>query len=151
MIVLTAMAITAAIGCNSSVEENHQEEKHSEMKHSEDEGEVEKTHSISLNNGEKWQINEEMRPYLTTSDSLLNDFEIQEDDHKRLAEVLTENNNKLIKSCSMQGKSHDELHKWLHPHISLVKKLSTVESKREAEMIVEELKASNDTFEIYFQ
>lgn len=107
------------------------------------------THTIQLNDGQKWQVNAEMTPFIVTGEKILNEY--QGDDYKSLASQLKEQNNKLIKSCTMKGKSHDELHKWLHPHLEMVNALSNAESEEKANEIVSELKKSFETYHTYFE
>jgi hypothetical protein len=51
----------------------------------------------------------------------------------------------------MEGKAHDELHKWLLPYIDLVDKLNKTKNIDEAISIYEEIKISYKTFNIYFE
>ncbi|MFD2697019.1 hypothetical protein ACFSQ0_03370 [Mesonia sediminis] len=107
---------------------------------------------INLNNGEKWQVNAEMKPHIKKGNELLTDFMAAKNkDYKNLAENLKTQNNRLIKSCTMKGESHDELHKWLHPHIELIEKLSKAENNEEAEAIIFKLQKSFENYEHYFQ
>lgn len=57
----------------------------------------------------------------------------------------------LIGSCTMQGESHDELHKWLHPHIALIKKLEDAKDPKVAEVIVGQIEQSFQTYQNYFE
>lgn len=108
--------------------------------------------TIKLNQNEKWLINEEMKPFITDSESILTDYITQgTDDYKALATQLKENNSKLIKSCTMQGESHDELHKWLHPHMDLIAALEKAANIETAQQTVNQLKESFITFNTYFQ
>lgn len=107
---------------------------------------------LELNDGQKWLVNEEMKPHVLAGSHLVNQFlENEDDDFKRLVQELTEQNNQLIESCTMKGKSHDELHKWLHPHLEMTKKLDQVNDTDEAKDIVQELKKSYTTYDEYFQ
>lgn len=107
---------------------------------------------INLNNGEKWQVNAEMKPHIKKGNELLTGFMAAKNkDYKNLAENLKTQNNRLIKSCTMKGESHDELHKWLHPHIELIEKLSKAENNEEAEAIIFKLQKSFENYEHYFQ
>src|SRR5690606_19644238 len=103
----------------------------------------ESSEAIELNNNEKWIVNEEMKPYVMKGEELVNSY-IQDSrtDHKALAEQLKEQNNQLIKSCTMKGKSHDELHKWLHPHLEMVKELENETDVARANEIVLQLQGS---------
>lgn len=113
--------------------------------HSEDTG-------LELNNGQKWKVNQEMKPHIEHGRLLLIAF-LKEDgaDHRQLADDLQEQNSKLIKSCTMDGASHDELHKWLHPHLELVKELKQAETEAEVSEITDQLEASYGLYDQYFQ
>lgn len=107
---------------------------------------------IVLINGEKWQINEEMKPFLEKGSELVTEYVKNNDtDYKKLATALKDQNSQLIKSCTMQGQSHDELHKWLHPHLDLVKSLENETDPAEAQKIVAQLELSYQNFHHYFQ
>lgn len=108
--------------------------------------------TVSLNNGEKWVVNEEMKPHLHEAKDILNLYTAsQSEDYKTLAAQLKEKNSGLIKSCTMEGESHDELHKWLHPHMELIESLSKAESTEEANEIIADLQASFSSYDQYFQ
>ena len=134
--------------CNNTTEKSttHQEtENHAE--HRQDES----SESIELNNGEKWLVNEEMKPFVMKGEELVNSY-IQDNqtDYKALAQQLIEQNNQLIKSCTMNGKSHDELHKWLHPHLEIVNALEEEKDAAKANEIVLQLQKSYQDYHQYF-
>lgn len=107
---------------------------------------------IELNNGEKWMINDEMKPFIAQGEAALNDYiSSGSTDYKALASKLKDADSKLISSCTMDGKSHDELHKWLHPHLELVNELDASQNEQEANNVVQKLKKSYENFWIYFQ
>lgn len=110
------------------------------------------TGTIQLNNGEKWAVNAEMKPHIEQGIQILNDYLAQKgSDHKMLAADLKAQNDQLIKSCTMKGKSHDELHKWLHPHMALVEKLAETSDQKQAESTITALEQSFKTYQNYFQ
>lgn len=104
---------------------------------------------LTLNNGEKWKVNEEMMPFILDSEQLV--LEFNDGDYSVLADHLMELNNNLIKSCTMDGPSHDELHKWLHPHIGLLKKLKAEEDQVNSTKVIDEVKDSFVVFHEYFE
>ena len=111
-----------------------------------------KNEVIQLNNGEKWEVNSEMmKPILEGKLELASYNDFKDTNYLLLAERLKEKNTSLIKNCSMKGEAHDELHKWLHPHMKLIDKLSLSENSDEANETIIEIKASFDTFMNYFQ
>lgn len=119
---------------------------------SEDPAHDEKPTGIELNEGQKWIVNEEMKPYINKSKLLTNSFlQSNSTGYHALAKQLKEQNDQLIQSCTMDGKAHDELHKWLHPHMQLVSQLDKAETAAKANSIVLSIKNSFETFDRYFQ
>lgn len=111
-----------------------------------------KQENIALNNGEKWKVNEEMKPFLEESNEILNNYIANNNEnYTELAENLKNENFKLIKSCTMKGESHEELHKWLHPHMELIEKLAKAENQKEANKIIKQLKDSFAVYHNYFE
>lgn len=108
--------------------------------------------ALKLNAGQKWAINAEMKPHIEQGEIILKDYLAQNNtDHKKLSDVLKIQNDQLIKSCTMKGPSHDELHKWLHPHLDLVKQLTQADDAQKAQSLVAQLEKSFQTFHNYFE
>lgn len=119
--------------------------------HSEHDGHASEE-EITLNNGNKWEINAEMRPFLLGGEKLVKNFAGSEmEDYQKLALDLKEQDDQLIKSCTMKGESHEQLHKWLHPHLGLVDDLTKASSTEQSKQIVDKLMVSYQTFDKYFQ
>ena len=147
-VIVFGMSLMLLWSCNNSTEKSttHQEtENHAEHHHDEN------SEAIELNNGEKWLVNEEMKPFVVKGEELLNTY-IQEGktDYKALAQQLKEQNDQLVKSCTMGGKSHDELHKWLHPHLEIIKALQNETDATKASEIVLRLQHSYQQYHQYF-
>ncbi|HLS71086.1 MAG TPA: hypothetical protein VK027_05440 [Chitinophagaceae bacterium] len=112
----------------------------------------EKQESISLNNGERWEVNEEMKPYVNEAESILKNYQNTEDNnYQQLAIDLKEQNDALIKSCTMDGTAHDELHNWLHPHLQLVEGLKNAKNIEESQEWLEQLNLSMEKYHKYFK
>lgn len=147
-IVVFGISVLFLWSCNNSTKKSETQQKtenHAEQ-HS---GTI--TQEIELHNGEKWLVNEEMKPFVLKGEELVNVY-IQDGktDYKTLAQQLKDQNNQLIKSCTMEGKSHDELHKWLHPHLEIVKTLEDETDTTKAKEIVEKLQHSYQQYHQYF-
>lgn len=132
-----------AFGCtNQTSTENYESQ---EQSHSDSD-------IINLNNGEKWMVNEEMKPFILEAESILIEYiETGSVDYQTLATQLKDKNSGLIKSCTMTGESHDELHKWLHPHMDLIKDLGQESDLDKAQSIVDDLQTSFNAYHQYFQ
>ena len=105
--------------------------------------------TIDLNNGEKWKVNAEMTPIILAGNKMVDEY--SDGDYKGLAQRLKANNDALIKSCTMTGKSHEELHKWLHTYGELLNRLENAADKEKANEVINEIKESFHTYENYFQ
>lgn len=151
----TSILAAVAVGCFFASCGNTSKEKLKEQTETVTQEEhplKDKTQTIQLNNGEKWIVNEEMKPFILEAETNLNDYlKSNSRYYKTLAEQLKEKNSGLIKSCTMKGESHDELHKWLLPHIELIKKLEKSTNNDEAIKVIEQLNTSFKTYHQYFQ
>lgn len=135
-------------GCGNSTNEksNNNRETATHQQHQHDDEQT-----IRLNNGEKWLVNEEMKPFILEAENILTEYINNNlSDYKTLAEQLKEKNSGLIKSCTMKGESHDELHKWLHPHLELIKALQNETDTTKASEIVLRLQHSYQQYHQYF-
>lgn len=111
----------------------------------------ESSEAIELNNGAKWRVNDEMKPFILKGEDLVNSYiQSKNSDFKELSKQLEAQNGNLVESCTMDGKSHDELHKWLHPHLELTERLTKVENAAQADEIIVEIQKSYQIFHQYF-
>ncbi|MBK9526199.1 MAG: hypothetical protein IPO39_16060 [Bacteroidetes bacterium] len=76
---------------------------------------------------------------------------VEQKDYKSLSEKLQSNIDLLTSNCTMKGKAHDELHKWLLPYIDLVKELSEAKDETEASKQFQNIQTSFTAFNQYFQ
>ena len=147
--IVVAMSVMLFWSCNTTSEKNAmQSEVQDETAHQHNEN----SDIIELNNGEKWKVNEEMKPFVQKGEELVNTY-IQKNgtDYKLLAEEIKSENSKLIKSCTMQGKSHDELHKWLLPHLEIVKTLEAETDSAKATHAITNLQQSYQDYHKNFK
>jgi hypothetical protein len=119
---------------------------HEEHQHSDD------VQTIELNNGEKWKVEGNMITHIRNMEIDINSFaNVEQKDFKSLAEKLQSNIDLLTSNCTMEGKAHDELHKWLLPYIDVVKELSEAKDETEASKQFKNIQTSFTTFNQYFQ
>ena len=110
------------------------------------------TEIIELNKGEKWKVDVNMIIHIRNMENDVISFAKEEQkDYKSLVEKLQSNIDLLTSNCTMKGKAHDELHKWLLPYIDRVKELSEAKDKSEASKQFENIQTSFITFNQYFQ
>ena len=108
--------------------------------------------TIELNNGEKWKVDANMITHIRNMENDIISFStVEQKDYKSLAEKLQSNIDLLTSNCTMKGKAHDELHKWLLPYIDIVKELSEAKSETEASKQFRNIQTSFTTFNQYFQ
>ena len=140
-IVLFAFGLVL-FSCNTkSKEEKTNEMTTVEHQHSENE-------AIQLNDGEKWKVDDNMMRHIRNMEKDVVNFDKESGaNYSLLAEKLKANIELLTSNCTMKGKAHDELHKWLVPFIELVDAFSKDKSANQ----YTEMKHSFLTFNQYFQ
>ena len=107
---------------------------------------------LTLNHGKKWKVNDDMMVHIHTAENAVKTFETSgEKDYDGLAEELKTNIDRLTSSCTMKGKAHDELHKWLHPYINLVADLEEQETAAEEQKSFDKIQDSFQEFNQYFK
>ncbi|WP_339648918.1 hypothetical protein [uncultured Salegentibacter sp.] len=107
---------------------------------------------IELNSGAKWEANletnegvEKMLKLVEASDPT------SVEDYHSLASELNEENNYVIKKCTMTGPSHDNLHVFLHPLIEKIAALGEVSSTEEGAKITAGIKENLKGYYDYFK
>lgn len=106
---------------------------------------------IELNNGEKWTVDKEMMVHIRNMEKDVASFaKSAEKDYETLSKKLLSNIDLLTSNCTMTGKAHDELHKWLLPYIDLVGELEKAENEVKAAEFFKEIEESFHTFNEYF-
>lgn len=112
----------------------------------------EHSETIELNNGEKWKVEDHMLLHIRNMEKDVATFSKEEStDYNKLAEKLEGNIELLTSNCTMEGRAHDELHKWLVPYMDLVTNLSNAKNEQEGKKHFQAIKESFVTFNTYFQ
>ncbi len=110
------------------------------------------TYNIELVNNEKWEVNKEMMIHIKNMESDIKSTSNQSSpNYEELGSKLDENIGLLTSNCTMTGKAHDELHKWLLPFIDLVQELNDAVSKEEQIQSFEAMQESMNEFNTYFK
>jgi uncharacterized membrane protein len=106
----------------------------------------------SLNKGEKWVSDAHTRAKVLQMQRSLSEYEKSGSQHYRvLADSLTGQLNRLIAGCTMEGRAHEELHKWLAPLTENIKYLSNEESPLSASTSAREIATFLDSFDQFFE
>lgn len=109
-------------------------------------------YNIELVNNEKWEVNKEMMAHIKNMESDINAaLSKSNPNYEELGSKLDENIGLLTSNCTMTGKAHDELHKWLLPFIDLVKELNAADSKEDQKKSFEAIQESMNEFNTYFK
>lgn len=107
--------------------------------------------AIELNNGEKWTVDKDMMVHIRNMEKDVVAFgKDAKKDYAAISKKLLANIDLLTSNCTMTGKAHDELHKWLLPYIDLVGELEAAENETKAAEFFEEVEHSFYTFNEYF-
>lgn len=106
---------------------------------------------IETDNGQKWEANAETTEGVENMLALINQTQTQTlEDYHQLGSKLNDEKNYIIKECTMEGPSHDNLHVFLHPLIDKVSALQNSKSTSEAEEIVESMEENLQKYYDYF-
>jgi len=154
LIILSSVFFGFAACGNPSVESkkeiNKDTAKGSELK--EEKHHHDESTAIELNNGEKWTVDKDMMVHIRNMEKDVVAFgKNTGKDYATLAKKLLANIDLLTSNCTMTGKAHDELHKWLLPYIDLVGELEAAKNEEEAAKFFGELEHSFHTFNEYFK
>lgn len=107
---------------------------------------------IELDNGKKWVVDSTMMIHIKNMQAELKSFESSKsNDYKTLAQKMNVHIDSLTSSCTMEGKAHDELHKWLVPFIELNEDLAKSKDINNTEHLYNEIKESFEEFNKYFE
>lgn len=109
-------------------------------------------HAIELNGENKWKVDPDMLFHIRSMEEKTAEFSASGDANFRaLSTELNEDIHLLTSNCTMSGKAHDELHKWLLPFIDLVGELEKSNGKDDAVKRLKAIEASFKEFNTYFQ
>ena len=146
-IIISLVFLIFSFSCGESPKENRISEKDGQEVTLKDH----ESEAIELDVGQKWELEANMRIYIRTMESDLATFKgTTLADYQTLSGSLKKNIDLLTANCTMTGKSHDELHKWLLPYIDLVKGLSEAKDETEAARQLENIQISLNTYNQYF-
>ncbi len=106
---------------------------------------------IQLDNGNKWDANLETTEGVDKMLDLISE-NAQESvgDYHTLASYLNEVKNVVVKECTMEGPSHDNLHVFLHPLIEKIDALGKISNVDEGAEITERIKENLNAYNDYF-
>ena len=107
---------------------------------------------IKLDNDKKWDANSETNEGVEKMIVLVNTSEAKTvAGYHALASDLNEVKNFVVKECTMEGPSHDNLHVFLHPLIEKIDALGKVSTEEAGAKIKESILKNLDGYYTYFQ
>ncbi len=107
---------------------------------------------IELNDGKKWKVVPEMMAIIRSMETQVNEFQGKEiDQHINNALKLQHKVDSLTSNCTMTGKAHDELHKWLLPYLDMVDAYNHANNQEDADSIFLEIKNSFVNMNQFFE
>ncbi len=148
ILILTTFISMLFFACGNNQTQETQSEDVVQEEHQHDH----ESEAIETNNGQKWKVDENMMVYIQNMENAVAQFKgTSLSEYKTLSESVNENIGLLTSNCTMTGKAHDELHKWLVPHIDLANKFSESGTQKEAETHFKQIEKSFTSFNQYFQ
>ncbi|QFZ55729.1 hypothetical protein FEZ18_13415 [Oceanihabitans sp. IOP_32] len=107
---------------------------------------------IQMDNGTKWQADDITNEGVQKLQNTINSQSPSTlADYHKLAKQLNEEKNFVIKNCTMEGPSHDNLHVWLHPLIEKIDALLKAETVEDASKLKESIKENINAYNTYFK
>lgn len=169
-ILTTAFILAFLISCNDTKHKNEKskteetteavQEYNTSITLSNQEEKAKETHSINnawvreikLDDGNKWQANIETNEGVNKMLNLVKSSEIKSvEDYHTLASKLNVEKNFVVKKCTMEGPSHDNLHVFLHPLIEKIETLGKVSTVDEGSEVKAGIKENLKEYYNYFQ
>ena len=106
---------------------------------------------IQLDKESKWKANIETTEGIQAMSSRIAEDESNSIKHyKNLASELNDIKNNIIKECTMEGESHNNLHVFLVPLADKIEALGEVNSVREGAEIKKDIREHLDVYNNYF-
>lgn len=107
---------------------------------------------IRLNDGKKWGANLETTQGVGNMLDLLKASDPKTvEDYSGLAASLNDEKDFVVRECTMEGPSHDNLHVFLHPLIEKIAVLSKVSTVEEGADVTVSIKENLDSYYTYFK
>lgn len=111
-----------------------------------------KAASLELNEGKKWVVAKPMMVHIRNLETAVQVFDrTSGHDHASLAAQIQDDLGRLVTNCTMEGKAHDELHKWLMPFLALSTDYVKATDPQVQQHKLQEIKQALRVFHEYFE
>lgn len=110
------------------------------------------TAEMHLDEGRKWEANIETTQGVNNMLEIVDGTDPQTvEEYHTLAAKLNEEKNTVVRECTMEGPSHDNLHTFLHPLIEKIDALGKVATIEEGAELEVSIKENLDKYNDYFK
>ncbi|MBD0778392.1 hypothetical protein HPE56_11360 [Maribacter sp. ANRC-HE7] len=157
IIIISIALLMGLIGCQETKKEQPgTTEKISETNHQADSKMSQEPDNawiseIVLDNGVKWKANKETTDGVVLMLSYINERQpTTSNEYRALGDRLNTVKNTVVKECTMDGASHDNLHIWLHPLIKKIAMLQKTQNQEEGALLLLNLKTHLEGYYDYF-
>jgi hypothetical protein len=107
---------------------------------------------IQNDNGAKWQADTPTNKGVQQLQNTINtQIASTLEDYHKLAKQLNDEKNFVVKNCTMEGPSHNNLHIWLHPLIEKIDALLKIDNVDDAANLTESIEENINGYYTYFQ
>jgi hypothetical protein len=107
---------------------------------------------LELNEGKKWVVDKPMMAHIRNLEKLVLEADRKPfEDHAALAAGIQENLGRLVTNCTMKGKAHDELHKWLIPFLTMAQDYTDATNPEAQGQQLQRIKQALLVFNKYFE
>lgn len=140
------------VGCKDTSEKEIEPEISVVEEQTQDSHEAETWKSdIALNNGTQWQANKATTDGILTMTAMIEKSSPTSfEEYRELGNRLNEEKDLLIKKCTMEGPSHNNLHIYLQPLISEIAGLREVNSAQDGKILIAKIREHLQEYHTYF-
>jgi hypothetical protein len=159
--VIFTLSLLALVSCKDS---KNQDTKTETIEHSDDTKNDHQNHEtsnvyanawineIQNDNGAKWQADTPTNEGVQQLQNTINTQSASTlEDYHQLAKQLNDQKNFVVKNCTMEGPSHDNLHIWLHPLIEKIDVLLKIDNVEDAARLTQSIEENINAYYSYFQ
>lgn len=147
---LGIMTVIALVSC--SINPDEKKDEHAKFNEEKESVEITTPHHLELKKGNKWIVDEGIAEGIDEINQVIKAHKGEKVlDYQLLGDAIAVQIKHIISSCTMKGKAHGELHKWLLPFLDLKEALVMTASPEEGAAVLENIKSELTVYAIYFK